>query len=194
MALELYTLREDDFDRIIELGGSVHGANYLDHQNLEKIYRRSCSQGLCCSYTVYEGFREQKQLVGFRLTYAPGTWEIDKWCSADDWGVPPEKVCYFKSNTVAKEYQGRGIGTHLLDLSIGTAWRLGAVAGVTHIWMESPGNSAYRYFTKAGGQTLWVWPSRWNEDCTNDGYDCIRCGTDCHCTATEMILYFGEQG
>jgi hypothetical protein len=165
MDLRLYTLREDDYDRIIELGGSVHGANYLDHRNLDKIYRKSCSRGLCCSYVMYDGFREQKQLVGFRLTYAPGTWEIDKWCSVEDWGVPPEKVCYFKSNTLDEKYR----------------------------WMESPGNSACRYFTKAGGQALWVWPSRWNEDCTNDGYDCIHCGTDCHCTATEMILYFGEQ-
>lgn len=193
MDLIYLPLRAEDFDKVIELGCKVHGNNYLDQSMCEKILRKSIIGDLNCSYVVYEDGREEGKLVGFRLTYAPGMWEIDQWCSTDKWGVPIDKVCYFKSNTVDPDYRGQGIGSTLLQLSINTVKQMGAVAGATHIWMQSPGNSAFGYFTKNGGQLIKVWPSRWNEDCIKDGYDCVRCGTDCHCDAAEMMLYFGEQ-
>jgi GNAT superfamily N-acetyltransferase len=193
MDLRFYDLREDDFDDIIRLGIAVHGDNYVGHAMLDKIYRESCSLGLCCSKVVYTGPRKRGQLVGFRLTYAPGQWEIDEWCSTKKWRVPPEKVCYFKSNTVDADYRCQGIGAALLELSIATVKQMGAVAGITHIWMRSPGNSAYRYFRKAGGKDVRVWPARWVDDYEAFGYECSHCGKDCDCPGTEMILFFGEQ-
>ncbi len=192
MDLRLYDLREDDFDGIIRLGNKVHGEDYVNHASLEKIHRQSCGRGLCCSKVMYDKPRGVGDLIGFRLTYAPGAWDIDEWCSPDEWGAPPEKVCYFKSNTLDSDYRRQGIGSVLLDVSIQTAQRLGAVAGAAHIWMQSPGASAYRYFTKNGGQLIWVWPARWNEENEKEGYSCSRCGTDCQCDAAEMILHFGE--
>jgi len=191
--LMFYNLREDDFDDIIRLGNEVHGENYVDHAMLEKIFRKSCSLGLCCSKVVYTGPRKRGQLVGFRLTYAPGNWEIDEWCPTEKWGVPPEKVCYFKSVTLDENYRGKGIGSALLQMSIAAAKQMGAVAGITHIWMLSPGGSAYKYFTRAGGKDVRVWPKRWAGDYEKDGYLCIIHGKNCICDATEMILFFGEQ-
>lgn len=192
MDLRLYDLQKDDFDEIIRLGNTVHGDNYINYQALEKIYQLSFSEEHCCSKVMYDKPRGKGTLIGFRLTYAPGKWEIDKWCSPEDWGTDPGKVCYFKSNTIDADYRGLGIGSHLLDVSIQAVKRQGAIAGVTHIWMQSPGKGAFRYFTKNGGQLIWVWPDRWNEDCSTYGYNCSHCGTDCHCEGAEMILYFGE--
>lgn len=197
MDLRIYSLREDDFDKVIELGNTVHGKNYLDTAGLVGVLNRSLSQGLCCSYVMYDKSRKEGKLIGFRLTYAPGLWTPDEWCSVDSWGVDPDKICYFKSNTIHEDYRGQGIGPVLLNTSIETVKKMGAVAGVTHIWLESPSNSAYKYFSKTGAELLWVWPGRWKDDLEKDGYRCVVCCADdqarpCSCTAAEMILHFGE--
>jgi len=199
MDLRIYSLEEEDFAKVIELGEEVHGKNYLTHSGLGKILRRSCSQGRCCSYVLYDRPRNKGgRLVGFRLTYAPGQWEIDEWCTPDEWGVDPEKVCYFKSNTLHPDYRGIGMGLHLLDVSKQTVRQLGGTAGVTHIWLDSPSKGAFRYFTKAGGKTIWIWPNRWTSDLELEGYECVVCCANdevnpCTCPAAEMILHFGEQ-
>ncbi len=193
MDLRLYALREDDFDSIIALGDKVHGEGYLTHTSLEDIYRRSCSRGKCCSYVMYDRPRDKGKLVGFRLTYAPGQWGVDEWCSPSSWGIDPEKVCYFKSNTIDPEYQGKGIGSHLLNVSTQVVQGLGGEAGVAHIWLGSPGNSAFRYFVKNGAKLIWIWPNRWTKSLVEKGSKCSRCGDRCNCSAAEMILHFGGQ-
>jgi GNAT superfamily N-acetyltransferase len=198
MDLRLYPLREDDFDRIIELGDLVQGKNYLNYDTISKIHGMSYSRGTCCSYVMYDQPREKRNLIGFRLTYGPGLWVPDEWCSVDAWGVAPEKVCYFKSNTIHPDYQGKGIGPAMLDVSIEAVKQMGAEAGVTHIWLETPNKSAYRYFAKTGAETLWIWPGRWKNDLETYGYQCVVCCADgqvrpCRCHAAEMMLYFGEQ-
>ena len=199
MDLRLYDLREDDFDVIISLGNSVHGNNYVNHDELDQIYRKSCTQGLCCSKVMYDRPRDVGKLIGFRLTYAPGQWDYisDIQCSSEEWGESPEKVCYFKSITIDSDYRGLGIGPYLLDVSIQTVKRQGGVAGVTHIWIKSPGTNPFKYFAKAGGELLWVWPDRWKQDPEGGGYQCrLCCKTGvlrpCGCLAAEMILHFGE--
>ena len=187
--MQIYNLREDDFEDVVALGNRINGDNYLDIDTCGKIMRRGCKLGLNCSYVAYEEERGSK-LVGFRLTCAPGNWDIDHWFSPNKWKVPQEKVCLFKSNMVAEEYRGQGLGPLLLKHSIATAKQQGAVAGATHIWMQSPGNSAYKYFTKAGGEVVFIHPDRWHNDFADFGYICTICGEDCHCDGAEMILYF----
>lgn len=190
--MRIYTLAEEDFPQIIKLGGRVHGKNYLDTAAIEKIFSKGLSKGLNCNYVAYDGERRDK-LIGFRLTYAPGNWEIDKWCTPETWKVLPGKACYFKSNTLEADYRGQGIGTKLLNASIETVKKMEGVAGVTHIWMESPGGSAMKYFAKAGGQFIKLHQNRWLEDCILSNYLCVHHGNCCTCSAAEMILYFGEQ-
>ena len=131
------------------------------------------------------------RLVGFKLNYAPTMWDIDEWCSPELWGAPPEKVCYFKCNTLEEEYRGKGLGNKLLTLSLDTVQLMGGTAGVAHIWVQSPGGSAVKYFTAAGGKMIKIHKDRWNED-SKKGYNCVIDGTDCHCQGAEMILYFEE--
>ncbi len=192
--MNIDNLREDDWDAVIRLGAKVHGEAYLDRRSMEKVFFASLSKGLNCSYVAYDGERSKGgELIGFRLTLAPDKWEIDKWCTPDKWDVPQDKVCYFKSNTIQEGHRGKGIGPLLLAESIETVKQMGAVAGVTHIWMESPGGSALKYFTKAGGQMIKMHRDRWLEDCKRHGYECIHHGLECCCRGAEMILYFGEQ-
>ncbi|MFC1520497.1 GNAT family N-acetyltransferase, partial [Pseudomonadota bacterium] len=129
-------------------------------------------------------------IVGFRLTYAAGKWPVDQWCTPEKWPVTAENMCYFKCNTVAEAYRGQGIGSKLLQASIAAVKQQGAKAGVSHLWQQSPNNSAVGYFTHAGGQLIKQHPSRWNQKVDGSDYLCVLCGDDCHCTACEMVIEF----
>lgn len=178
-------LTPQDFSKIIELGNFVHGDGYLTPKNLNQWYLKGIIDDINAGYVVYD----QEKLIGFRITYAAQKWSIDQWSSPDLWQVPAKNVCYFKCNTVDEHYRGHGIGSKLLQLSIAAAAAQGALAGVSHLWKQSPGNSAVKYFTKCGGELVASHPDKWNQ-ASKDGYDCILCGRDCHCEAAEMIIYF----
>ena len=179
-------LEESDFEAVIELGNRVHGDGYLDMKSILTILSKSLYEGLNCSYVMYMG----AQLVGFRLTYAPNNWPLDRWCTPELWPVEKEQVAYFKCNTIHPDFQGQGLGGQLLRQSIDTLKQMGAKAGLSHIWMQSPGNASFKYFTKAGGKLIKTHPKRWFEDETLTDYVCILCGARCECDASEMILEF----
>ena len=176
-----------DFEQVIELGLEVHGAGYLDLDSLTHIYHLGQHNGINAHFVAMEG----KRLLGFRLTYAAGQWPFDAWCSTSLWGVDPKRVCYFKSNTLAESARGQGLGGQLLAASTAAVKQQGALAGVAHLWKESPHNAAVRYFAKAGARLVKEHPGRWNQAVDNPDYVCVRCGNDCQCTACEMLLDFG---
>jgi len=175
----------NDFDNVVALGNLVHGNGYMDKEDAKVWHQKGLKDGINAGFVAYDG----KKLVGFRLTYAAGNWDIDKWCTPNKWNQPASTVCYFKCNTVDENYRGLGIGSQLLSLSISAAKKQGATAGVSHLWKQSPGNSAVKYFTKCGGKLIQTHPDRWREDALN-GYDCTICSFDCHCEAAEMIIHF----
>ena len=184
---DLVSLEPLLFDKVIDLGNEVHGSGYLTQDIIEKIYKKGLKDGINCSFVMLDG----EKAVGFRLTYAPTNWQVDQWCSPDIWKYPIEEICYFKSSTVDEAYRSHGIATRMLNASIEAVKKQGAKAGICHTWMQSPGNAAYLYFTKCGGQHLKTYPNRWLED-SYAGYRCVVCGKDeyCHCDAGEMVLYF----
>lgn len=182
----IQTLSPEHFDDVISLGNQVHGEGYLDKCSLEALYLKGFSHDINANFVAYQ----DDQLVGFRLTYAPGNWQVDKWCTPDAWGIELEHVCYFKCNTVAESYRGAGIGGKLLAASIAATKRQGAKAGISHLWKQSPNNSAVKYFTKAGGMLIKEHKDRWNDALEHPDYVCVICGDDCHCTACEMLLIF----
>lgn len=183
--LQLINLAPCHFDDVINLGNYVHGDGYLTLGIIQNVLDKSIRNDLNCSFVIYDN----EKLVGFRLTFAPENWDIDKWCTPSLWGVPPENVCYFKCNTIDENYRGQKIGRHLLEASIEVTKKMGATAGVCHTWMQSPGNVAYSYFIGCGGEFVKIHPNRWFEDGQN-GYNCILCSYDCHCDASEMILKY----
>jgi GNAT superfamily N-acetyltransferase len=185
IALNYKIITPDDFSQIITLGTQVHGEGYLDSENIKLWYKKGVSQGINAGYVVYH----HEKLVGFRITYAASQWDIDQWCTPHLWHVESDKVCYFKCNTVDEHYRGHGIGGELLRLSITAAKKQGALAGISHLWKQSPNNSAVKYFSKCGGKLIKEHPDKWHEDSIN-GYNCTLCGFDCHCEAAEMIIHF----
>ena len=106
------------------------------------------------------------------------------------WEIDPEKVAYFKCNTLEKEFRGKGIGTLLLNKSIGECKRLGALAGLAHISVGSVNQYNYKYFIRAGGKDVTTYFNHWNRDFNNKDYVCSRCGDNCQCSVSEMILDF----
>jgi len=180
-------MSEHDFPAIIVLATEVHGNGYVDEQSIKEWFNRGIKNGINASYVAYH----EDKLVGFRMTYAAEQWEIDEWCSPELWQFSPSEVSYFKCNTVDENYRGHAIGGKLLYHSIAALKQQGAKAGVSHLWMQSPGNSAVRYFTKCGGKLIKVHPDRWHEMSTQ-GYDCPICHHDCHCSAAEMLIDFSE--
>lgn len=171
------------FSAVIALGNQVHGEGYLTPELLNKYYQQGQKGGHNAGVVALDS----QGLAGFRLAFAPGQWLPDQWCSPDLWGVPLAEVGYFKCNTVRPDLQGSGIGGALLQLSMQALLAQGASAGVAHLWVQSPGNAAVRYFSKHGGTLVKIHPDKWREDSLN-GYECVRCGFDCHCDAAEMIL------
>ncbi|GAA0859702.1 GNAT family N-acetyltransferase [Aliiglaciecola litoralis] len=179
-------LAPEHFDRLLILANHVHGENYLDREGIEKLYKNSFSNGINASVVSLIG----DDLVGFRLTIAADKWLPDEWCSPEKWPVSSEQVCYFKCNTVDSAYRQLGIGSTLLKMSIDKAQQQGAKAGLAHIWLASPGNSAFRYFSKCGGKLVKEHPGKWRNMSINEGYDCPVCPQICECIAAEMLLTF----
>lgn len=177
------------FKQVIELGNEVHGKGYLTAELITNWAKRGISNGTNANYVALYKHESGIELIGFRLTFAVEHWEVDQWCSPELWNAPKKQCCYFKCNTVNQQYRGLGIGKKLLQLSISSAIKQGAQAGVSHLWKESPNNSAVTYFTHCGGEFVKNHPDKWNED-SKQGYKCTLCGFDCHCEAVEMIIYF----
>lgn len=187
-AISIIELTPTHFKDVIDLGNLVHGNGYLSQSSLTHIFEISILNNINASFVAYQN----QQLIGFRLTYAPGRWPIDEWCTPNKWHHKPQNICYFKCNTVSANHRGQGIGTQLLKASIQQAKKQGCTAGLAHIWMESPGNSAYIYMSRAGAKLIKKHPNRWYEDSVSGGYNCIYCGHNCQCTAAEMLIEFHE--
>lgn len=177
------------FDQVIALGNHVHGDNYLDLKSAESLYHSSFSDNINASWVAFDG----DKLVGFRLTVAAQNWQVDEWCTPEKWPFDKTQVCYFKCNTVDENYRGYGLGSKLLHCSIEQAQKQGSKAGLAHIWLASPGNSAYRYFSKCGGVTIQEHPGKWTKLAIEEGYDCPVCPGICECVAAEMLLDFNRK-
>ncbi len=177
------------FPAVIALGNKVHGKGYLTSETIELWVSKGITfhgdQKINSSFVALLG----DELIGFRITYAAKKWPIDQWCNPKLWHVDPELCCYFKCNTVDENYRGLGVGKKLLNQAIKAAKQQGAEAGISHLWKQSPNNSAVAYFSHCGGKLITTHKDRWLED-SKQGYCCVLCGNDCHCDAVEMIIYF----
>lgn len=174
-----------DFPKVIRLATHVHGEGYMDKASAVQWFNQGIKNNINSNFVAYDG----EVLVGFRITFSPQQWQLDQWCSPKSWPINQENVCYFKCNTVDEHYRGYGIGSTLLKHSISAVKQQGAKAGVSHLWMQSPGNSAVKYFTKCGGVLIKKHPDRWNA-LSQQGYCCPVCINDCHCSAAEMLITF----
>ncbi|MCJ8295084.1 MAG: GNAT family N-acetyltransferase [Colwellia sp.] len=185
--IHYFPLTSAYFSQVITLANQVHGEGYLDDKKLEQWTNKGIVNAINCSFVALL----DNKLVGFRSTYSANQWSIDQWCSPALWQVDSQKCCYFKCNTVDEKYRGLGIGKQLLKLAIEAGQQQGAQAGISHLWKQSPNNSAVSYFSKCGGKLIKSHPDKWNED-SKQGYECVLCGHDCHCEAAEMIIYFQQ--
>lgn len=180
-------LTAEYFPQVISLANYVHGNGYLDNENLKLWTEKGIVNNINASFVALLN----NTVVGFRSTYSAQRWTIDQWCTPTLWQVDSDKCCYFKCNTVDEKYRGLGIGKKLLQLAIESAKKQGAQAGISHLWKQSPNNSAVSYFTRCGGNLIKSHPGKWNEE-SKQGYYCILCGHDCHCEAAEMIINFNK--
>jgi len=178
-------LTAEYFSQVITLANHVHGDGYLNSESLNQWTKKGIVNNINASFVALL----DNKVIGFRSTYSAKQWNIDQWCSPSLWQIDSGKCCYFKCNTVDEKYRGLGIGKQLLQLAIEGATQQGSVAGISHLWKQSPNNSAVSYFTKCGGNLIKSHPGKWNEE-SKQGYNCILCGHDCHCEAAEMIIYF----
>lgn len=179
-------MSEAFFPHVVSLANQVHGENYLDLAKLKVLHQRGVKNDIDASYVALIN----NEVVGYRLSFAAGQWPLDEWCSVKLWPVAASQMAYFKSVAVAPQLQGQGLGSQLLHASVLSLKKQEATAGLAHIWQQSPGNAAQRYFSKAGASLLQVHPDRWLHLCESANYICPLCGSSCHCTAAEMVLPF----
>ena len=164
------------------------GKDYYSYSELQDVFKKGNQGALNASFIALSG----DNVVGVRLTYAPGTWiesstEIfKKGLSTKEWKVLSSKMGYFKSLFVHGDFQGKGIGKVLSNKALSILKEMGAEAVLCHSWMESPENSSQRYLLKMGFQKIKEHPKFWYEI----DYFCPRCGPSrCVCTAGEMIKF-----
>lgn len=184
--MNIIPLTEAYFQQTVTLANAVHGDNYLDLNSLTTMVEQGCKDGINASFIAVEN----EQVIGLRLTFSAQQWHIDKWCSPALWGLAEQDVAYFKCIAIDSSQQGKGIGPQLLSASIDALKAQGAKAAIAHLWKQSPGNGAVKYFTKAGGKLIKLHPDRWLENTLYHGYHCALCGNECHCEAAEMLLLF----
>ncbi|KAF7781409.1 hypothetical protein PRUB_b0613 [Pseudoalteromonas rubra] len=185
--ISILPLNTTHYPAVIELGNLVHGENYIDLEGIRMMHQRGTQHGLNASFIAVD---ESHRVVGFRTAYSAGQWPIDKWCSTTLWPVDPMQMAYFKCIAIHPEAQGQGVGPKLLKASVDVLKQQGAKAGVAHLWMQSPGNAAVKYFSKAGGKLIKAHDDRWLDLSLYEGYCCSVCGDECHCQAAEMVLEF----
>jgi len=175
------------FPAVVELANHIHGDNYLSVTTLSQMQQQGVKQGINASFVAVD---ENQCVVGYRLSFAAGRWQPDHWCSQPLWPTEAQDMAYFKSVGVAENQRGKGIASTLLNASVAALCQQGAKAGLAHIWRESPGNAAQRYFTNAGATLVKVHPDRWRHLSETAGYQCPLCGVLCRCSAAEMVLLF----
>lgn len=188
--MRVFNLRERDIDKIMKLSDLVYGENYQNLEYYLDLLEKSSKNGISCSFVGYDDLTED--LIAYRLTYAPGKWEPGEWSSPSLWNAPSEKVCYFSGNVVHPDRQGQGIGSMMIQRSIEAAELQGGIAGVAHVWKQSPGNSAYKCFKKAGGEVVKMHENMFADDFDKYGTVCVVDGENCHCTGIEMIINFSK--
>jgi ribosomal protein S18 acetylase RimI-like enzyme len=163
------------------------GKNYYSLSDLQDVLKKSQTDGLNASFLAWS----DERLVGVRLTLAPSTWiRPGLRVTPEKWKVDPEKVGYFKSLFVDEEFRAHGLGQKLSAESKKILEQQGALAIVSHSWLESPNNSSQRYLLNAG----FVEVARHEKFWEPIDYECTRCSPRrCECTAIEMIKYIGNQ-
>jgi GNAT superfamily N-acetyltransferase len=185
--VQIVELKPVSFTAVVALANQIHGENYLSEATLAQMQRQGIKHDINASFIAVD---EAQQVLGYRLSFAAGQWQPDQWCSQSLWPVTADNMAYFKSVGVAADKRGKGIASALLQTSVAALRRQGARAGLAHIWRESPGNAAQRYFSYAGATLVKVPPDRWRALSETTGYHCPRCGTLCRCSAAEMVLQF----
>lgn len=180
-------LTSDHFFAVVTLANQIHGDNYVNESSLESMQRQGVKNSINASFVA---LNHAGAVIGYRLSFAAGQWQTDKWCSEAQWPVSIEHMAYFKSVGVDTKARGQGVASALLRQSVIALKQQGARAGLAHIWRESPGNAAQAYFSQAGGKLLKVHPDRWRHLSETAGYHCPVCGALCHCSAAEMVLVF----
>ena len=186
----IFELTPQHFSDVIQLANAVHGDNYLNTGLLSVMSQQGIKNGINASFVAVD---INEKLMGYRISFAAGQWQPDSWCSEKLWPVALNDMAYFKSVSVDPSMRGKGIASALLRRSVQALQLQGALAGIAHIWRESPGNAAERYFSQAGAKVLKVHPNRW-QHLSAQGYICPCCGSLCCCSAAEMVLMFEEPG
>lgn len=178
--IQYFTMTTAHINEVVTLANWVHGDNYLSTEEALLFLQRGEKTLTNCCFVAFA----DNKLVGFRIAFAPGNWQPDQWCSPHLWPEAPEKIGYFKCNTVHEEYRAKNIGSLLMQLSKDALKTQGAVAGVCHTWMQSPGNSAFLYIKKVGGQQINLHHGKWRLP----DYHCPVCDGLCSCEAAEMLV------
>lgn len=182
-AIEPMTLK--DLPQVLVFCDRYMGENYYTLSSLTESFTLSQKDGRTCSFCLWN---EQDELIGVRISYAPGIWveKMGDGVTPNEWKVEAPYVAYFKSLFLSKRYQKRGLGPKLSDKSIEVLKEFGAKAVVCHSALDSPGNSSQKYLRKIGFEPIKIHPNFWSDI----DYSCTFCKKKpCVCTAEEMIKY-----
>lgn len=181
--INYFPLSSEYYDQAIAFMDEQVGENFLKQEDIVQYQKYSQLGNENTSFVaVYEG-----QLVGLRITFAHPDWinEYRNKLTRDQWPETYDKIAYFKSNFISKDFQGHGIGSNLAKLALDILKKHQYQAISCHSWLESPQSSSLRYLQKLGFIPIKKHEKFWQ----HIDYKCNSCWLDrCDCSAMEMLL------
>lgn len=191
--IRIEPMQEKHSKEVLSVSIATMGKSFMTENDIEEYFKRSYKNKKKNSLVALIN----DDVIGFSFAYAPGRWNsefikvpctIDELHDADFTNVFTHACGYFKLFALYPEYHKNGIGMMLGNESKQIAREQGAVALLSHGWLESPGYSATRALMKLGGKFKKYCQLAWYEDSLRHRWHCVRCGNPCVCNAWEILI------
>ena len=140
--------KKKDVPDVKRLTDQEIGNEYFSVSELEDLQKKSLTNGINCSFVLSDG----DKIVGVRLCLPPLGWHPrgKNGISYQSWPHPKEKMAYFQSLFISKEFRNQGWGKKLSMIAIQQLIKIGAKGAFCHAWKESPENSSLFYLKSLG--------------------------------------------
>lgn len=183
MAWEIRVFEPLDIEQVIDVFNSQFGDNYISKKLLLSYLENDQTVCIIC--------KDQEEILGVSIAVINSPENTSKQLLKDQqWFLSEfkdsQKIALRKHMAVKPGYEGKGIGSLLLEESVNL---LKAISDkiITIVWKEGDGEIMNRLMTKNNFEPIKIIQDYWKEDSIQHQYICPECKViPCGCSA---IIY-----